>query len=127
MSNGWSLMGGANFGKARGTVITGDLNNPNSPDFRVGAFGNDVPWSYRLSGVFDLPYSIAGSFTTSYYAGFPELTTVVVNSRTVVLTQSSQSVIVSERGSTRFPNVFQLDVSLRRPIRLAEHTRGATD
>ena len=51
MSNGWSLMGGANFGQARGTVITGDLNNPNSPDYRIGAFGNDVPWSYRLSGV----------------------------------------------------------------------------
>jgi hypothetical protein len=29
MSNGWSLMGGANFGKATGTV-TGDLNNRNS-------------------------------------------------------------------------------------------------
>ena len=116
MSNGWSMMGGASFGQARGTVITGDLNNPNSPDYRVGAFGNDVPWSYRLSGVFDLPWRIASSFTSSYYAGFPELTTVLVNSRTVVLTQSSQSVIVAERGSTRFPNVFQLDVSLRRPI-----------
>ena len=118
MSNGWSLMGGANFGKATGTVITGDLNNPNSPEFRKGAFGNDVPWAYRLSGVVDLPFQISGSSTTSYYAGFPELTTVVVNSRTAVLTQSSQSVIVSERGTTRFPNVFQLDVSLRRPIRL---------
>ena len=122
MSNGWSLMGGANFGKARGTVITGDLNNPNSPDYRTGAFGNDVPWAYRLSGVVDLPYQIASSSTSSYYAGFPELTTVLVNSRTAVLTQSSQSVIVSERGTTRFPNVFQLDVSLRRPIRL-QNTR----
>lgn len=122
MSKGWSLMGGANFGKTRGTVITGDLNNPNSPDFRKGAFGNDVPWSYRLSGVFDLPYHISGSFTSSYYAGFPELTTVVVNSRTVVLTQSSQSVIVAERGSTRFPNVSQLDASFRRIIRL-QNTR----
>jgi hypothetical protein len=122
MSNGWSLMGGANFGRTRGTVITGDLNNPNSPDYRIGAYGNDVPWSYRLSGVFDLPYQIAGSFTTSYYAGFPELTTVLVNSRTVVLTQSSQSVIVNERGSVRFPNVYQLDASLRRRIRLLNTT-----
>ncbi|MCM3881766.1 MAG: hypothetical protein ND807_16785 [Vicinamibacterales bacterium] len=47
----------------------------------------------------------------------PELTTVLVNSRTVALTQSSQSVIVSERGTTRFPNVYQLDVSSR-PIQL---------
>jgi len=122
MSNGWSLMSGANFGKARGTVITGDLNNPNSPQFRKGAFGNDVPWAYRVSGVVELPYRISGSATTSYYAGFPELTTVTVNSRTAVLTQASQSVIVSERGTTRFPNVFQLDASLRRPIRFQNTT-----
>ena len=122
MSNGWSLMSGANFGKARGTVITGDLNNPNSPDFRRGAFGNDVPWSYRLSGVVDLPFQISSSATTSYYSGFPELTTVVVNTRSAVLTQATQSVIVSERGTTRFPNVFQLDASLRRPIRLQNTT-----
>jgi len=115
-------MSGANFGKARGTVITGDLNNPNSPQFRKGAFGNDVPWAYRVSGVVELPYRISGSATTSYYAGFPELTTVTVNSRTAVLTQASQSVIVSERGTTRFPNVFQLDASLRRPIRFQNTT-----
>jgi hypothetical protein len=118
MSNGWSLTGGANFGRARGLVITGDLNNPNSPEFRRGAFGNDVPWSYRLSGVFELPREFVASATTSYYAGFPELTTVTVNSRTVALTQGTQSVIVSERGSVRYPNVIQLDASIFRSFRL---------
>ena len=39
-----------------------------------------------------------------------------------MLTQASQSVIVSERGTTRFPNVFQLDASLRRPIRFQNTT-----
>jgi Carboxypeptidase regulatory-like domain len=122
MSNGWSLMGGASYGKTIGDVIGGDLNNPNSAAYRTGAFGNDVPWSYRMSGVFDLPFHIASSATTSYYAGFPELTTVTVNSRTVALTQSTQSVVVSTRGTTRFPSVFQLDASLRRPIRLQNTT-----
>jgi hypothetical protein len=122
MSNGWSLMGSGNLGRATGTVITGDLNNPNSPDFRRGAFGNDVPWSYRLSSVVDLPYQMVASGTMSYYAGFPETTTVDVNPRTVALTQGSQSVIVNERGTVRFPNVFQLDLSLRRLIRL-QNTR----
>jgi hypothetical protein len=41
-----------------------------------------------------------------------------VNSRTAALTQLSQSVAVAARGTTRYPNVFQLDASLRRPIRL---------
>ena len=71
MSNGWSLMGGASYGKARGTVITGDLNNPNSPDYRVGAFGNDVPWSYRMSGVFDLPWRIAAALRRPIMQVFP--------------------------------------------------------
>jgi hypothetical protein len=72
--------------------------------------------------MYDLPYRIASSATASYYAGFSELTTVTVNSRTVALTQSSQSVIVAPRGATRFPNVFQLDLSLRRPVRLQKTT-----
>ena len=122
MSNGWSLMAGASYGKTISDVLGGDLNNPNSAAFRRGVFGNDVPWSYRLSGVVELPYHIATSATTSYYAGFPELTTVTVNSRSAALTQSSQSVVVAPRGTTRFPNVFQLDASLRRPIRLQNTT-----
>jgi hypothetical protein len=123
MSNGWSLMGGASFGKTTGDVIGGDLNNPNSQEFRIGNVGNDVPWSYRLSGVFDLPFRISTSGTAQYFAGFPELTTVTVNSRTVALTQSTQSVIVAPRGSTRYPNVFSVDLSVRRPIR---SSRGIT-
>jgi len=122
MSNGWSLMAGASYGKTISDVIGGDLNNPNSAAFRRGVFGNDVPWSYRLSGVVELPFRIATSATTSYYAGFPELTTVTVNSRTVALTQSSQSVVTAPRGTKRFPNVFQIDASLHRPIRLQKTT-----
>ena len=86
---------------------------------------NGIDWEViggSFMHVVNLPFQIAGSATTSYYSGFPELTTVLVNSRTVALTQSSQSVIVSERGTTRFPNVYQLDVSLRRLIRL-QNTR----
>ena len=115
-------MGGASYGRTNGDVIGGDLNNPNSKEFRIGNVGNDVPWSYRLSGMYDLPYHIASSATASYYAGFPELTTVTVNSRTLALTQSSQSVIVAPRGDVRFPSVFQFDLSLRRPVRLQSTT-----
>ena len=77
MSNGWSLMAGASYGKSIGEVVGGDLNNPNSKEFRRGLLGNDVPWSYRVSGVYDLPYNIASmSGTVQYYKGVPESTTV---------------------------------------------------
>ncbi len=120
MSNGWSLMAGASFGKSIGEVVGGDLNNPNSKDFRRGLLGNDVPWSYRLSGVYDLPYNIATmSGTLQYYKGVPEFTSVLIGAGTVPggLTQVTQTLFVEDRGTVRLPNVFSLDISLRKPIR----------
>src|SRR4029450_13734273 len=78
MSNGWSLMGGASFGKSIGEVVGGGLHNPNHKEVRTRLLGDDVPWSYRLSGVYDLPYRIASlSGTMQYYKGVPESTTVL--------------------------------------------------
>jgi hypothetical protein len=124
MSNRWSLMGGATFGKTTGDPVgavaaTADLNNPTNDSFRTGIVGNDVPWSSRLSGVYELPYRFSLSGTASYYAGFPEATTVLVNSATVALTQGSQTVWVSRRGDTRLPSVFQLDMAIRRSFRVS--------
>jgi hypothetical protein len=127
MSNRWSLLAGGSFGKTtgdplKGDPLNGDLNNPNNDAYRHGIVGNDTPWSYRLSGVYELPYQVAVSGTGQYYAGFPEQKSVLVNSATVALTQSSQTLFVSNRGDTRLPNVFELDMSLRRSIKLHEKT-----
>lgn len=122
MSDGWSLMAGASYGKSIGEVVGGDLNNPNSRDFRRGLLGNDVPWSYRLSGVYDLPYNIASlSGTMQYYKGVPESTTVLIGSG-AGLTQVTQSVLVQPRGTVRLPNVFSLDLSLRKPLRMGNRS-----
>jgi hypothetical protein len=118
----WSLIGGASFGHTSGDVIGGDLNNPNSQQFRYGVLGNDVPWSYRLSGVYDLPYGLSASGTGQYTKGFAELTTVSVANNTIALTQGTQTVIVAPRGTTRLPDVFSVDMSLRRHFRV----RGKT-
>ncbi|MCC7240415.1 MAG: TonB-dependent receptor [Acidobacteria bacterium] len=118
MSHRWSLMGGASFGKTTGYLL-GDLNNPNSQEFARGIIGNDLPWSYRLSGVWEAPFETFVSATASYYKGFPEETTVSVGNNTVLLTQGSQSVMVDPRGTIRFPNVSQVDMSVRKGVRLA--------
>ena len=68
--------------------------------------------------MYELPYQVAVSGTGQYYAGFPLQKTVLVNSATVALTQSSQTVIVSKRGDTRLPNVFEFDMSIRRSFKL---------
>jgi hypothetical protein len=125
MSDGWSLMAGASYGKSIGEVVGGDLNNPNSKEFRRGLLGNDVPWSYRLSGVYDLPYNIASmSGTMQYYKGVPESTTVLVGAGVVPggLTQVTQSLVVLPRGEVRLPNVFSLDFSFRKPVRMGNRS-----
>ncbi|HEV3216128.1 MAG TPA: TonB-dependent receptor [Vicinamibacterales bacterium] len=124
MSHNWALTGGVSFGKTIGNTLSGDLNNPNGAQFARGLIGNDTPYSYRLSGVFDLPYRISLSATGQYNKGFPETTTVSVGNNTVALTQGTQTVVVAPRGATRLPNVASVDVSVR--FRAIEGTRRVT-
>jgi hypothetical protein len=117
LSNNWSMTGGASYGKTTGDIYaaltTGDLNNPNNT-FRNGVVGNDVPYSYRLSGVYELPYAISLSGTAQYYKGFPDTTTVLVSGNTVALTQVTQVLTYEPRGTTRLPSVSSLDLSVRK-------------
>ena len=117
LSNNWSMTGGASYGKTTGDIYaaltTGDLNNPNNT-FRNGVVGNDVPYSYRLSGVYELPYAISLSGTAQYYKGFPDTTTVLVSGTTVPLTQVTQVLTYEPRGTTRLPSVSSLDLSVRK-------------
>lgn len=114
----WSLMAGASFGRTKGDVLGGDLNNPNSQEFRYGPVGLDVPYSYRLSGVYEVRPALLVSATGMYLTGFPELTTVSIGNNTVALTQGTQTVVVTPRGDTRFPNQAQLDMSVRYSLHL---------
>jgi hypothetical protein len=61
------------------------LNNPNFT-FRNGISGNDIPFSLRLSSVYELPYGISASGTFQYQNGAPKLNTVSVGNNTIALT-----------------------------------------
>ena len=120
MSKRWSVNGGASFGKTRGDVLSQDLNNPNSVQFRRGLLGNDSPWSYRASGVYQLPQDVFVSGTWQYYQGFPETTTVAVGNNTVTLTQGPTTLVVDPRGTTRLPPVASVDLSVRKSFKLGQ-------
>ncbi|MSO57312.1 MAG: TonB-dependent receptor [Acidobacteria bacterium] len=117
LSNRWMMTGGISVGKNVGYVGIADLNNPNSRDFSRGIEGNDVPFSFRMSGLYELPYGVSVSGSFQNQSGFPELTTVSVSSNTVALTQTTQVITVSPRGATRYPDLNQFDVSIRKAIR----------
>ena len=55
LSNRWMMTGGVSIGKNVGYVGVADLNNPNSKEFSRGIQGDDVPVSFRMSGLYELP------------------------------------------------------------------------
>jgi hypothetical protein len=121
LSHGWMLNGGVSVGKNVGDIYgTDDLNNPNKT-FRRGIQGNDVPFSLRLSGLYELPLGISASATFQRQSGFPELTVVSVGNNTVALTQGTTTVAVNPRAATRLPDLNQLDASLRKAIRIGRN------
>jgi len=115
LSHRWMMMGSASFGKSMGDIYgsTFDLNDPNN-SFRHGLIGNDVPFSLKIFGLYQLPYGIQFSGTAQHFTGFPELTTVNVTSSTVALTRVTQRVTYEPRGTTRLPDVNLFDISVRR-------------
>jgi hypothetical protein len=115
MSHRWMMMGSASFGESLGDIYgsTFDLNDPNN-SFRRGLIGNDVPFSLKLFGLYQLPRGIQVSGTVQHFAGFPELTTVSVGSNTVALTRVTQRVTYEPRGTTRLPDVNLVDISVRK-------------
>jgi hypothetical protein len=117
MSNGWMMTGGISIGETVGWVGNTDLNNPNSREFSRGIVGNDTPFSFRLSGLYDLPLGIQMSGTLQHQKGFPELTQVSVGNNTVALTQGTTNITVEPRGTTRLPALNQLDMSFRKVFR----------
>lgn len=114
MANRWMLMGSINYGKNDGSM-GGDLNNPNNAEFRRGiATADDVPFFFKLSGAYQLPYGVSASGSFQYYMGWPETTVVRVSSNTVRLTQTNQNVIIEPRGTVRMDDVTLADLSFRK-------------
>ena len=124
MSKRWALMAGATWGKVTQRTRGGLRSDPHI----INYFDNetlataDRPWSYRLTGAYDLPYRISASGTWQYQAGGPEETTVVVTNQTISLPQGNTTLRVREYGDTRLPNVSGLDLSFRRPFRFGGRT-----
>jgi hypothetical protein len=119
LRNRWMLMGGFSVGRNIGDTYseTSDLNNPNFT-FRRGVTEFDVPVSFKLSGIYEMPLGIQFSGKLQHFSGFPESPTVLVTSQTVALTQVSQSVRVAAPGETRLPSVNMVDLRFSKSLQL---------
>ena len=117
LSNRWMVMGGVSLGREEGDIYgSSDLNDPNFT-FRRGVQATDKPRIFKVSGLYELPFTISLSGSAQYYTGNPERTTVSVGRDSATLTQVTQVITVEPQGTTRFPSVTLIDLSLKRPFR----------
>ena len=124
----WSMLSGATFGRARVATRGGNRNDPNI----LNAYDDnplstaDRPWSYRVSGNYELPWQFFVSGTWQHQIGAPETTTVSVTNATVTLAQGTQVVQVAPLGDVRFPNVAQLDLNIRKTFTIPGSSQRLT-
>lgn len=122
MARGWMLMGNLSVGKNVGDIYgTTDLNNPNYT-FRHGLLDNDQKVFLKVSGAYELPYGITAAANVQHYSGYPELTTVQIDSKTVKLTQVSQSLVVQSSGTIRQPGATIADLDFKKSLKLGQFT-----
>ena len=113
------LLGGINVGRNRGDIYgTADLNNPNFT-FRRGVLAQDLPFSLKMTGLYELPYQLSLSGTLQHLRGFPERDTVCV-AATRLADAVTQSLVVAPSGTNRLPSVSLIDLSVRRAFRRGE-------
>jgi hypothetical protein len=122
MADNWMIMGGLSVSRNTGRQDqNADLNDPNIQN-SIGAFQNEVPVSFKLSGVYEFPYGIKFSGTMQHFTGFPEDITVLVTSSTAALTQVSQSIRVEPRRNNRLPDTNMVDISVKKVLRVGRYT-----
>ncbi len=128
-SNNWQMVAGLTIGKNTGGINatggqsgTNDLNDPNNTTYPDGIVGNDSEVAFRLSGSYRLPYDInlAGTFIANN--GYPYISNISVTraqaaAAGVVLTRASQTVLLSERGQERYPDVKMVDLRLSKTFK----------
>jgi carboxypeptidase family protein len=111
MSNRWQLLGGLSLQKHEGFAHSGtytdpgsstDLNNPNYRLNRPGsAIFTDIPWSFNLSGSYQLPYDVTFSGKFTARDGDPLMRTITIAG----LPQGSETLWVQPRGVDRTETV----------------------
>jgi hypothetical protein len=125
MSNRWQLLGGLTLQTHEGFAHTGTLTSTNTttdvgdPNFQLNRGASsvftDLPWTFTLSGSYELPYEVVLSGKYTARAGDPLMRTLTVGG----LTQGSVTVWTAERGEDRTDTVNKfVDVRFAKRFRV---------
>jgi hypothetical protein len=132
MSNRWQMLAGLSIQRHRGFEHTGtfsnfDFNNPNVRINRAdSSIFTDLPWSFNLSGSYQLPWQeiqLSGKYTAR--AGDPLTRTFTFGGLTA--SQVSEVVRVQPRGIDRTDDVTKfIDLRVSKRIRMRRTSLEAT-
>ena len=125
MSNRWQMLGGLTLQKHEGFNHSGTYTNPgsntdlNNPNYRLNRDGSaiftDIPWSFNLSGSYQLPYEVQLSGKYQARDGDPLMRTITIAG----LPQGSDVVWVQPRGVDRTETVNKfLDMRVMKRFQL---------
>jgi hypothetical protein len=125
LSNRWMVMGGVSLSSFR-TRKGLNLNDPNQNAFLGNPVSGSVPRSFKLTGLYQLPFGISLSGNTQYFAGKPEPHTYTIT-RTLVpsLTNTSISVPLAAFGDYHLPATNITDFAVRKELKVGESARFA--
>jgi hypothetical protein len=111
MSNRWQMLGGLSLQKHAGFNHNGTYTDPgtntdlNNPNYRLNRAGSaiiaDIPWSFNVSGSYQLPYDVTFSGKFTARDGEPLVRTVTIAG----LPQGFDTVWVQPRGVDRTETV----------------------
>jgi hypothetical protein len=133
LSNRWQMLTGVSLQKHHGYDHSGtytglDFSNPNTSINRDnGSVFIDLPWTFTLSGSYQLPHDVmfAGKYTAR--AGDPLNRTAVFSGLTA--SQASETIRLAQRGTDRTDNVTKfVDIRFAKKFGLgAAKLEGALD
>ena len=135
MSNRWQLLGGLTLQQHKGFGHSGTFTDTNTttdvsdPNFQLNrgnsAVFTDLPWTFTLSGSYQLPLDISFSGKYTARAGDPLMRTLTVTG----LNQGSVTVWTQERGEDRAETVNKfVDVRFAKRFPLgASRLEGSLD
>ena len=114
MSDRWQMLGGLTLQTHEGFAHSGTFTNTNTttdvgdPNFQLNRGASsvftDLPWTFTLSGSYELPYQVVLSGKYTARAGDPLMRTLTLSGANA-LTQGSVTVWTRQRGDDRTDTV----------------------
>jgi hypothetical protein len=116
-SDQFMLLSGLTVGSQKGTINSGDLNNPNLLINNEGNIGNDATLNFKTVATYRLPRAFYIGANVQSRSGYPlQRNYTVTRTQVPTLTQVNQTIQLAPRGEYRRGQLTLVDVRFSKRI-----------